>query len=288
MSSEHKIPKEAARNLAEYCQKLGEETGKPAAEIFKEFLELMKGYADFFFSEPWPEEPNKSYSLEWFVGPELEFIKGAKTYKEECERFTVLCLKRNISLKGFDAEGFEEDFNWFGKMACWYCVVQDAVRLREYIRRIEEAIKKYEEEMKTENPSWLAKEMYEHYRKPNVVRENKMNYVELRIYEDLGMAEGKSCDVRNKYKCPYGEQANELIESGQVAKFVWNIVWWYDNHWNPSESYQPPADDMKWYHYGEPSIIDVTSYEDVLKAVEDGRLKRIIEERKRYEEEHKN
>jgi len=43
---------------------------------------------------------------------------------------------------------------------------------------------------------------------------------------------------------------------------------------------------MKWYHYGEPSIIDVTSYEDVLKAIEDGRLKKIIEERERYEEEH--
>jgi len=288
VNGERKIPKEAVKTLAEYCQKISGETGKPAAEIFKEFLELMKKYADFFFREPWPEEPNKSYSLEWFVGDELDFIKGTKTYKDECERFTVLCLKRNISLKGFDAQGFEEDFDWFGKLACWHCAVPDAASLREYIKRIEEDIRKNEEEMKKNEPSWIAREMYEYYKRPNVFRENKMKYVELRLYEDLGMAEGKSCDVKNKYKCPYEEQANELIENGRVAKFVWRVIWWYDFHWNPSETFRPSADEMKWYHYGEPSIIDVTSYEDVLKAIEDGRLKKIIEERKRYEKEHKS
>ena len=36
---------------------------------------------------------------------------------------------------------------------------------------------------------------------------------------------------------------------------------------------------------GEPSIIDVTSIEDVLKAVDDGRLDRIIEEYKKYVKE---
>ncbi len=78
MSGEHKIPKEAARNLAEYCQKLSRETGKPAVEHFKEFLELMKKYADFFFNKPWPETLNKHINLEGFVGEDLEFIKGAK------------------------------------------------------------------------------------------------------------------------------------------------------------------------------------------------------------------
>jgi hypothetical protein len=42
---------------------------------------------------------------------------------------------------------------------------------------------------------------------------------------------------------------------------------------------------MKWYHYGEPSIIDVTSYDDALKAREDGRLERIIQEHERYMKE---
>ncbi|MGB9854202.1 MAG: hypothetical protein ACPLRY_05280 [Candidatus Bathyarchaeales archaeon] len=255
--------------------------------FLRSFLELMKKYADFFFSEPWPEEPNKSYSFGWFVGDELEFIKGAQTYREECERFIVLCLKRNMSLKGFDGEGFEEDFRWFGNWACCACVVPDAVRLREYVKSIEEDIRKNEEKVKSGEPSWIAMRMCEYYKRSDVVRRNRMNYVELRLYEDLGMAEGKSCDARNKYRCPYGEQANELVESGLLARFVWRIVWWYDQHWNPSESCQPPACDMKGYHYGEPSIIDVTDYEDVIKAFEDGRLKRILEEQKRYEKEHK-
>lgn len=43
--------------------------------------------------------------------------------------------------------------------------------------------------------------------------------------------------------------------------------------------------DMKWYHYGEPDVIDVTSCDDVLKAIDDGRLQRIIEEHKRYMKE---
>lgn len=287
MSGEHKIPKEAARNLAEYCQKLSREDGRPAAEIFKEFLELMKKYADFFFSEPWPETVGKAFSLEGFVGEELEFIKGAKTYREECERFTVLCLKRNISLKGFDAEGFEEDYEWFAKLACLYCVVPDAVDLREKIKKVEEAIRKNEEEMRKGNPSEITELMYAYYRKPHVVRENKMMYVELRLYEDLGLAEGKKCDRRNKYRCPYGEQSNELVEWGGLAKSIWKVIWWYDHHWNPNPSYIPSDSDMKWCHYGEPSIIDVTSYEDIVKALEDGRFKRILEEYKRYEKERK-
>jgi hypothetical protein len=284
VNGERKIPKEAAKTLAEYCQKISGETGKPAAEIFKEFLELMNKYADYFFREPWPEKLDKKFELSH---EDSNFIDGAKSYREECERFTVMCLRRNMSLEGFDIGGFEEDFDWHGKMACWNCVVPDAASLREYVKRVEEDIRKNEEEMEKSEPSWIAREMYEYYKRPNVVRENKTKYVELRLYEDLGMADGKSCDVRNKYKCPYGEQSNELIENGRVAKFVWRVVWWYDLHWNPSESFRPSADEMKWYHYGEPSIIDVTSYEDILKAIEDGRLERIIKERKKYEEEYK-
>lgn len=285
MSGEHKIPKEAARNLAEYCQKLSQKTGKTAEEIFKEFLELMRKYADFFFKESWPETPNKMYSLNGFVGEELEFINGAKSYDEECKRFTVLCLKRNISLKGFDAEGFEIDLKWFGKLACWPCVVPDTADLKELIRRCEEAIQKNEEEMKRDNPSEIVKEMYEYYRRPNVVKRNRMMYVQLRLYENLGLAEGKTCKERNKYKCPYGKHSKELIENGMLVRFIWKLIEWYDYHWNPNDTYKPSADDMKWYHYDEPSIIDVTSYEDVLKAIEDGRLKKIFEEYKKYEKE---
>lgn len=39
------------------------------------------------------------------------------------------------------------------------------------------------------------------------------------------------------------------------------------------------------YHFEEPSIIDVTSYEDVLKALEDGIMEKILKEYKKYQEE---
>jgi len=42
---------------------------------------------------------------------------------------------------------------------------------------------------------------------------------------------------------------------------------------------------MKWYHYDEPDIIDVTSIEDVDRALEDGRADRIINEYIKYVEE---
>jgi hypothetical protein len=42
---------------------------------------------------------------------------------------------------------------------------------------------------------------------------------------------------------------------------------------------------LKWYHYGEASIIDVTSFDDIVKAIEDGRFDRIVEEHERYMKE---
>jgi hypothetical protein len=42
---------------------------------------------------------------------------------------------------------------------------------------------------------------------------------------------------------------------------------------------------MKWYHYNEPPIIDVTDYDDILRAIDDGRLDTIITEHLRYMKE---
>jgi len=61
MSKERRIPKNAVKPLIEHCAKLSREAGRPAAEIFKEYLELMNKYADFFFSEPWPEKTGKQF-----------------------------------------------------------------------------------------------------------------------------------------------------------------------------------------------------------------------------------
>ncbi|MCW4007332.1 MAG: hypothetical protein NWF09_01385 [Candidatus Bathyarchaeota archaeon] len=284
MSGERKIPKAAVKPLAEYCQKLSGETGQAAAEIFREFLELMRKYSGYFFQKPWPEKLDKEFE----PGTEdLEFIDASKDYSEERERFIVMCLRRNMSLEGFDAVGFEDDFNRYGRVACLGCVVPEAARVKELIKQVEESVKKNEEEVRQANPSWVAEVMNEYYKRPEVVRRNKMLLVELRLYEEIGLSAGKSCEVRNKYKCPYGEGSKELIENGQIAKFIWNVVWWYDLHWNPVLGYVPPASDRKWHHYGEPSIIDVTDYDDILKAIEDGRLNRIIEEQRMRNEEHK-
>ena len=282
MSGERKIPKSAVKPLMEHSQKLAEETGIPALEIFKKYLELMKKYADYFFSKPWPEKPDKKLDLN---DEDLEFIKKAKDYEEERERFTLVCLRRNMSIEGFDAEKFEDDFKFYGRRECWGCVVPEATGLRDYIKKVEETARMFEEKAKQENPSWIALEMCKYYKRPDVVRKDKMMLVKLRLYEELGGAEGKSCNVKNKYRCPYGEESNRLIEDGRVAKFIWRQIEWYDAHWNPSKTYSPPEQDMKWYHYDEPSIIDVTSYEDLCKAIEDGRLERIIKEHERYMKE---
>lgn len=282
MQGEKRIPKSAVKSLLEYCNELSRETGTSAAEIFKNYLEWMKKYADYFFREPWPETRDRRFELS---DGDREFIEGGKNYAEKVERFTVVCLRRNISMEGFDCGGFDNDFKFYGRMWCWDCVVPDAVRLRGDIERIEQAIRNNEEEMKREEPSWIAKEMYEYYKRPDVVRMNKMMLVELRLYEEIGGAKDKSCEVKNKYRCPYRKKSERLIEDGRLAKFIWRQIEWYDHHWNPSPSIRVSADDMKWYHYGDPGIIDVTSYDDIVKAIEDGRLEKIIEEHKRYMKE---
>lgn len=91
--------------------------------------------------------------------------------------------------------------------------------------------------------------------------------------------------VRHRYECPYGEGSEQLVKSGGRGRIAWRLVEWYDSYWNPTDTVIPAAREMKWYHYDEPGVIDVASYEDILKAVEDDRLLEILEERKKYEKE---
>jgi len=66
---------------------------------------------------------------------------------------------------------------------------------------------------------------------------------------------------------------------------LWQHIQWYDYHWNRSLTFTPAASERKWYHYDEPPIIDVTSYDDIIRAIDDGRLDRIIDEHTRYMKE---
>ena len=187
-----------------------------------------------------------------------------------------------MSLEGFDAEGFDRDFEFFGRILCGGCSVWRATGLRRFVERVEQKRIETEEEMKGEEPSWITREMYEYRRRPDVVRLDKMRLVELRFYEEVGGAKDKSCLDRNKYRCPYGDESERFVEDGELIYDLWRLVVWYDRHWNRSRMFEPSPADLKWCHYEEPGIMDVTSYEDVLKAAEDGRLKGIFEEHERY------
>lgn len=277
-----KIPKSAVKPLAEYCKNVSEETGRPAAEVFREFLELMKKHADYFFGEPWPEKVDKPV---WFSDEDVGFIDGSESYEDSCERFRLVCLRRNMSMEGFDSEGFTWDFEFYGRLGCADCAVLEATGARKKVKRVEEHRREIEGEMRQEEPSWMTKRMSEYLESPDVVKSDGMLHVKLRLYEEMGGAEKKSCEVRNRYRCPYGEKSVKFIKDGGLLKDLWHYVEWYDHYWNPSRGLSLSAQDMKWYHYDEPSILDVTSYEDILEAVKDGRMEKIMREYKKYVEE---
>jgi len=277
-----KIPKKAVKPLMEYCKKLGEKTGKQTAEVFKEHLELMNKYADYFFSDPWPEEKDTPPG---FSDKDVEFIEAGKSFEERGERFTLVCLRRNMSMEGFDSEGFTEDFKFYGGQECYDCSVTEAMDLRSEIEQQEKFRRDIEEQMKQKEPSWITQGSYKNLRKPDVVRVYKMVIAKLGLYEEVGLAKDKSCKVRNKYRCPYGEHSEKLILRGMVAYSLWEHIRWYDYHWNKSGTYHPDSAERKWHHYGEPSIIDVTSYKDIREAIMDGRLDKITKEHERYMKE---
>jgi len=275
---QNRLPRRAVESLVEFCQKLGEETGRPAAKIFREYLEWMKKHADYFFSQPWPKEPDEPPGL---TDKDAEFIEGGKSYKDRCERFMLVCLRKNISLKGFDSEGFAEDFRVYGGKDCWDCVVPEAMELRKKVGEMNEYRKMVEEEMKG-NPSQFIRDWYAHMTNPETIRQHKMLLVQLRLCEELGGAEGKTCETKNEYRCPYAGKSRRLIEDGRLIRRLWRYVEWYREHWYRSSTHTPSPEEMRWYHYDEPDFIDVTSYEDILEAIDDGRLHRIIEEYERY------
>ena len=284
-SKKGKLPKSAVRSLMEYCEKLASESNDSAAEIFRRHLELMKKYGDYFFSDLWPQKPDDRLGLS---EEQAEFIEEAKDYVEKCERFQVVCLKRSIGLEGFDPEHFTSEFNWLGRQACWDCLVPEAMELRKQIAADEQRRKENEEAINSGEPSWMTKRMHEFYNLPDVVRSDRMRLVKLRFCDEVGLTAGKNCEVRHRYECPHGEGSEQLVKSGGLGRIAWRLVEWYDSRWNRTHTVSPAACEMKWYHYDEPSVIDVTSYEDVMKATEDGRLLKILEEFKMYEKETGN
>jgi len=88
------------------CEWLSEEQGKPAAEIFKSFLELMNKYADYFFSKPWPEKYDYEEATT-FTDEDVEFLFESE--EGFPDRYTSVSLKKNINLE----HGFMGYFGMF-------------------------------------------------------------------------------------------------------------------------------------------------------------------------------
>jgi len=260
-----RIPRKARVGLVEAYEGREEE--------FEELLSLMVKHAEYFFDRPWPEKLDVQLGL----GEEaVEFIEAGESQMEKAERFTLVCLKRNISM-----EGFEGNFKFYGGIDCLNCAVKKAEELRKKVEWGKQLRRETEEKVKNEGASWIDRDMYEYFKKPRVVREDKMRGVELRFYEAFGGAGGRSCEVGNRFRCPYGAEAERLVSRGWEVGAMWRHIEWYDHHWHPSET-KPPEGEMRWYHYGEPDIIDVTSYENLKDASEDGGLDEVVREHGRY------
>lgn len=279
-----KIPRKAVDPLIETCVELSRKWNKPADEIFKEFLELIVKYSDFFFRRPFPETLKTSHKLE-LEDEETEFIEASKTYREECSRFLLVCLRRNMSMEGFDKENFLKDYDFYGRSECHICLLPEVLKLRKEWNEYQELKKKVNQEVQLKNPPQYVKMWHEHLKKPDVIKYYKMLEVKLWLYEEEAELKGRRCRVQNKYQCPYGAESRKLIEESWFTKRLWDIIEWYDKHWHRYPYIKPSHEEMKWYHYDEPDIIDVTSIEDIDTALKDGRIERIIDEYIKYVKE---
>jgi hypothetical protein len=162
---------------------------------------------------------------------------------------------------------------YYGGEICWNCAIYQAQSLKKEI----DHSTKYREEEAGEG----SKEV-----RASVEKNEAFSIVEWRGYNELGEANSRTCKVVNYFKCPYGEERRQLIENGSLAYKIWQHIKWYNHHWNNNHTTTAAKSEMKWYHYGEPGIIDVTSLDDIVKALDDGRFDKIVEEHERYMREN--
>lgn len=116
-------------------------------------------------------------------------------------------------------------------------------------------------------------------------RRDAFEQVKLGILNELAGANDRTCNVLNFFKCPYGNEHKTLINDGKAASELLEHLEWYDGHWNPNSNITPAQNQMKWYHYGQPGIIDVTNLDDIKTALADGRISKIAAEHERYMKE---
>jgi len=169
----------------------------------------------------------------------------------------------------------------YGKSVCWSCVIRQAQEAKKILDRYE---RYWQEHGGEAGKAQHYQELGEPYASDSQ-REDEIRQVEWRIYNELAEANNRTCKTLNYFHCPYGNARDQLLRDGDCAHLLWQHIHWYDNHWNPNTSYTPAASEEKWYHYKEPALIDVTNYDDIIRAIDDGRLDRIVEEHTRYMKE---
>jgi len=165
-----------------------------------------------------------------------------------------------------------------GRLLCSLCCINRAQESKKEIERRQ----KYWQENGGEE---AKKKFYEECGEPRTSefwRRDAMREVERRLYNEISGPENRKCNVINYFQCPNGDERQTLTNDGCNVTTFWQHIQWYDEHWNGSTSLTPSESQRKWYHTNEPPIIDVKSFDDIIKALNDGRIEKIILEHERY------
>lgn len=170
-----------------------------------------------------------------------------------------------------------------GRWRCFDCVIRRASELRVEVEK--------RCRFREENKDFYERELSPEKRR-EFERQDRLKVTEYRLYNDLGGVKGRVCPLdeekRDFFNCPFGEEAESLVEYGRLVKAFWKHLEWYnDHHWR-SSTFTPAEDELKWYHYDETPIVDPADYDDVLRAVDDGRFGKVVEEHEAYMKETKS
>lgn len=97
-----RLPRAALEHLMLAAERTSQRVkDKTSVEIFKNYLRLMDKYSDYFFSEPWPKKYDYKRAT-IFNRVDLDFID--ENDDEYVDRVLTVLLKKNLSLKGFNAD----------------------------------------------------------------------------------------------------------------------------------------------------------------------------------------
>jgi len=162
-----------------------------------------------------------------------------------------------------------------GNHRCFDCVIRKASELRVEVEE--------RRRLRDENRDFYERELSSE-KSREFERQDRLKVTEYRLYNDVGGEEGRVCPLdeekRDFFKCPFGDEAEALVEDGRAVQALWRHLKWYDyRHWQLST--RVTAGD-------ETPLVDPADYNDILKAIDDGRFEKVIEEHEAYMKETNN